>query len=198
MSEKRFVDYYELLEASPNAAEQTIERLFRLIAKDIHPDANSGKGKNGCSNTDAAKFTALVEAYHTLKDPETRAQYDKEYYRQQQLDKELVSESASADTDTMERHKMLALFYARRRKDMKNPGLASTTVETAMGASREVVDFHLWYFMKKGWVAREESGTISITAEGVDRIDEMNLAYAASTMPRITQSADHIAEPAFA
>jgi curved DNA-binding protein len=190
MSDQPFVDYYELLEASPNASEQTIERLFRLLAKDIHPDAQ-GTG-------DAQKFTELVEAYHTLKDPPTRTEYDIEYYRQRKIDQELVHESASADTDTMERHKMLSLFYARRRQDMKSPGLAGTTVETLMGASREVVEFHLWYFMKKGWVGREEGGTISITAEGVDRIDEMNLAYATATLPRMTRSPDHIAEPAFA
>jgi hypothetical protein len=31
--------------------------------------------------------------------------------------------------------------------------------------------FHLWYFREQGWIAREESGVMSITAQGVDQIE---------------------------
>ncbi|HYY05797.1 MAG TPA: J domain-containing protein, partial [Candidatus Limnocylindria bacterium] len=32
-----FVDYYELLQVSPNADDETIHRVFRLLAKKHHP-----------------------------------------------------------------------------------------------------------------------------------------------------------------
>ena len=35
-----FVDYYELLQVSPNADEDTIQRVFRHLAKKHHPDAS--------------------------------------------------------------------------------------------------------------------------------------------------------------
>ncbi|RVD52370.1 J domain-containing protein, partial [Mesorhizobium sp. M2D.F.Ca.ET.140.01.1.1] len=33
-----FIDYYELLEISPNANSETIERIFRYFAMRYHPD----------------------------------------------------------------------------------------------------------------------------------------------------------------
>jgi predicted transcriptional regulator len=45
-----------------------------------------------------------------------------------------------------------------------------------LGCDEQAIEFHLWYFLQKGWVQREESGVLSITASGVDRIDEINLA----------------------
>ena len=67
MDETPFVDYYELLQISPNADDDTIHRVFRLLAKKHHPDTEQG---------DAKRFNLLVEAYRTLANPETRAAYD--------------------------------------------------------------------------------------------------------------------------
>jgi curved DNA-binding protein len=33
-----FMDYYEILQVSPNADQTTIERVYRLLAKKYHPD----------------------------------------------------------------------------------------------------------------------------------------------------------------
>jgi curved DNA-binding protein len=38
-----FEDFYEDLQVSPNADQETIERVYRLLAKRYHPD-NSGTG----------------------------------------------------------------------------------------------------------------------------------------------------------
>ena len=67
MDETPFVDYYELLQISPNADDDTIHRVFRLLAKKHHPDTEQG---------DAKRFNLLVEAYRTLANPETRVAYD--------------------------------------------------------------------------------------------------------------------------
>lgn len=186
MPNKPFVDFYEIFEASPTANAETIEQLFRYLAKRLHPDvAVSG---------DVKKFTELIEAYHTLRDPETRAAYDIEFDRQKRQDTELMSEAKTADSDTAERHKLLSLFYAKRRRDMKNPGVAPTSLESLMGCPESVIQFHLWYFMQKAWIQREESGVLSITAAGVDRIDEMNMVYASSAVPRITEASSRLGQ----
>ena len=55
-------DYYEILQLSPKADQETIERVYRLLAKRYHPD-NKHTG-------DDHKFNLLTEAYRALSDPE--------------------------------------------------------------------------------------------------------------------------------
>src|SRR6202030_4444675 len=68
MEASMFTDYYEILEISPNANSDTIERIFRYLALRYHPD-NQTTG-------DLSRFSEIVEAHNTLKDPVKRAQYD--------------------------------------------------------------------------------------------------------------------------
>jgi hypothetical protein len=37
------------------------------------------------------------------------------------------------------------------------------------GCPREMLDFHLWYLRDKGWIMREDDGSMAITADGVDQ-----------------------------
>ena len=181
MSDVDFVDFYEVLEVSPNANSYTIERVFRFLAKRFHPDvADSG---------DVHRFSRIVEAYETLRDPKLRAAYDVELNNQKHQTEELVGESRTAESDTMDRHKMLTLFYAKRKRDMKNPGIGISTLEQAFEMPTEVLEFHLWYFREKGWIMREESGLLSITAEGVDKIEDRILRDAESGPRKITDGA---------
>jgi curved DNA-binding protein len=71
MSANEFVDFYELLQLSSNADTETIERIFRHLAKKLHPD------QSDLANND--QFIKIVEAYEVLSDPETRAGYDARY-----------------------------------------------------------------------------------------------------------------------
>src|SRR6185436_1617959 len=57
-----FIDYYEILELSPNANSETIERIFRHFAKRYHPD-NRDTG-------DETRFNDIVEAHNALRDQE--------------------------------------------------------------------------------------------------------------------------------
>lgn len=172
MQTQTFVDYYELLECSPNARLETIEQLFRHLAKEFHPVA----GERG----DAKKFGEIVQIFQTLQDPQKRAEYDREYRRQKEACVEtreaIVPGESSSMKDTDERFRILTVLYNRRRNNMKHPGQSPSSLAEMTGCADTVIDFHIWYFMQKGWVMREESGVVSITALGVDRIDEMNLA----------------------
>jgi curved DNA-binding protein CbpA len=133
------------------------------LAKRLHPDvANSG---------DRHKFSQLVQAFEALRDPQSRAAYDAEYAKFKLQNSELVSGAARVDSDSVDRRSLLSLFYAQRRRDMDNPGIGVGTLEHVMNCPREVLGFHIWYFREKGWIKREESGQLAITAEGVDQIE---------------------------
>jgi curved DNA-binding protein len=71
MERESFIDYYKILQLSQGADQETIERVYRLLAKRYHPD-NKDTG-------DAQEFDTLVKAYRALSDPERRADYDAKY-----------------------------------------------------------------------------------------------------------------------
>lgn len=64
------LDYYEILEVSPDASSSEIKRSYYRKAKDVHPD------KNPDDENAAEKFLKLHTAYQTLMDDELRSTYD--------------------------------------------------------------------------------------------------------------------------
>lgn len=169
-----FTDLYELLQISPNANSETIERIFRYFAKRYHPD----NGETG----DVDRFNELVEAHNTLKDPAKRAEYDVQYNMHSQLHRQTVEEASDSkglDRDIVIQDKLLALLYVRRRRDVSHPGIGEAELEVLSGCPAEHLDFHLWYLKAKGWIAKTENGTYAITVEGVDRASAGHPAAAA-------------------
>lgn len=159
-----FIDYYETLEISPNANSETIERIFRHFAMRYHPD-NQNTG-------DEARFSEIVEAHNTLRDPVKRAQYDIQYKDHLNLRRELTEEAGNTkgiERDVVIQAKVLSLLYVKRRQDVNNPGIGDTELERLSGCPREHLEFHLWYLKAKGWIARIENGTFAITVDGIDR-----------------------------
>ena len=71
VTEQTFIDHYEILQVSQTADTETIERVFRLLAKRYHPD-NAVTG-------DPRQFDEVRQAYDLLSNPERRAQYDITY-----------------------------------------------------------------------------------------------------------------------
>jgi curved DNA-binding protein CbpA len=170
MSEACFVDFYQLLELSPTASPESIEGMFRVHAKRYHPENGSDK--------DPKRFEQVVLAYQTLRDAEKRPAYDR--LRSQQLkDNRELNQGAEATSDDFAlRHRMLALFYSQRRRSMKQPGIGIAKLEEVLQVPTEIIEFNLWYFREKGWVQRETSGPLSITAAGVDEIESRELRLA--------------------
>jgi molecular chaperone DnaJ len=64
-------DYYEVLEVSRDADDDTIKRAYRKLAMQYHPDRNHGDQGAG------DKFRECAEAFEVLRDPEKRARYDR-------------------------------------------------------------------------------------------------------------------------
>ena len=63
------MDYYQILEVSPNANPKALKKAYFRIAKKYHPDVYSG------INTDY--FKKANEAFTVLKNPLKRKEYNK-------------------------------------------------------------------------------------------------------------------------
>src|SRR5436309_16103887 len=103
-----FRDYYEILQLSPNADEETISRVFRILVKRYHPD----NGDTG--NT--KKFNEVMDAYRTLSDREKRAAYDVKYDQDRANVLKLFYEASASDSFELDRRVIpgiLSLPYAR-------------------------------------------------------------------------------------
>jgi len=157
-------DLYETLEVSPNASQETIERMFRYFAQRYHPD----RGSTG----DADRFRQIVKAYDTLKEPESRAAYDSRHKTNLDYQWSLVEEAGDDDNfenDSLIQERVLSVLYTKRKRDPREPGLGLIQLERLTGCPHEVLDFHLWYLRDKGWIMRTEDGSMAITADGVDQ-----------------------------
>jgi curved DNA-binding protein len=167
MNQNGFVDYYEDLQVSPNADIETIERVFRLLAKRYHPD-NSLTG-----NTE--KFSIITRAYKMLSDAEKRAAIDAKYedaqsHKLKALAK--VSLTNGFENDQKIRHAILSILYIDRRQNPSDSGVGSWRMEKLLEWPEKILEFHLWYLKEKGWIQRVDNGGYAITASGVEIIEK--------------------------
>ena len=170
MKKNLFIDYSEDLQVSPNADMETIERIYRLFAKRYHPD-NSISG-------DAEKFNVIAEAYRLLSDPEKRAAYDANYEEKKIQQYKTVSNISSSEgfgTDQKIRHQILSILYIERRRETIESGVGLWRLEKLLGWPEKILEFHIWYLKEKGWIQHTETGGYSITASGVDVVEENDL-----------------------
>jgi curved DNA-binding protein CbpA len=177
MEASNFVDYYEILEISPNANAGTIDRMFRYLAQRYHPD-NKETG-------DRARFDAIMEAHDTLSDAVKRAQYDIQHKNHTGIRWKLAKEASDSkgiERDVDIQNKLLSVLYVKRRQSISEPGVGSLDLERMLGCPAEHLDFHIWYLKEKGWIKKTEDGMLAITVEGVDYANSTHQRAAASKM----------------
>jgi curved DNA-binding protein len=158
-------DHYDVLQLSPRADQETIQRVYRHLAKRFHPDnAESG---------DAERFKRILEAFRLLSDPEQRARYDVKLEQRREdrwriFDQTTALNDVSADRQL--RMSLLSILYTARRNDPERPGLGVLDLEHLLGCPEQHMAFHIWYLKENGWVERRDDGTLAITASGVDHV----------------------------
>jgi hypothetical protein len=165
-----FVDHYETLQVSPNADKETIERVFRYLAKRYHPD-NDASG-------DVERFSLLVEAHDVLSDAQKRAAYDAAYDHVVAMQSQIRQQStAAADLSGDEgiRHGILSALYIARRRSAEDAGVGAVHLEQVLQCPQYQMDFHIWYLKEKGWVERTDNGMYAITVSGVDEVEKKRL-----------------------
>jgi curved DNA-binding protein CbpA len=176
MQFRDFIDFYEVLEISPNAGAGTIERMFRHLARLYHPD-NKETG-------DRQKFELVLQANSTLKDPVKRAQYDLE--RKARAEAREDSEATAEDATGIERDieiqsNLLSILYLKRRRNVTESGIGEHELERLLNCTPEQLEFQIWYMKQKGWILRE-NGMLAITVEGIDRVTSVHRERSSSKL----------------
>lgn len=160
-------DYYEFLEISPQATQETIHRVYRFLASRYHPD------RAATGNLD--KFTQLTAAYTVLSDPAKRSEYN----AQRAMREATFQNPMSATVDFMDqvegdlnrRLAVLAILYYRRRMYPSNPEVDLAEIERRMGFPRDYLEFTIWYLTKKRYIVKADNAELTLSVEGVDFIE---------------------------
>jgi len=171
VAQRPFVDYYEVLQLSPRADHETIERVYRLLAKRYHPD-NAVTG-------DSARFAIVLEAYDALSESERRAAYDLEYEEAQARPTKMFNDHSAyhgREEDRRILHAVLSLLYIERRRRPDTGGLGAIMLERALGLGEQDLSFPIWYMKQHGWVEVLNTGQIAITVQGIDKLADKDLA----------------------
>jgi hypothetical protein len=160
------IDYYELLQLSPNAEAEAIHRAYRYLAARYHPD----NPKTG----DPEKFLLVQSAFNTLVDPKRRAEYDLAQHGA------AVPSSPMSDSidfmdgiqgDVNRRLALLSLLYRKRRISPDAPEVSLAEAEAQMGFPREYLNFTIWYLKSKKYITKGDNSDLALTAPGVDYVE---------------------------
>jgi curved DNA-binding protein CbpA len=160
------VNYYDLLQISPQAEPETVERVYRLLAARYHPD--------NLETGDAERFRLIREACDVLRDPAQRKQYDLQFKAEAAkplsifLGKEFTD---GIDAEAKIRIGVLCLLYSKRRANPDYAALSLLDMENIMAFPRERLLFALWYLRAKRFVLQDDRSSFIISAEGVDYLE---------------------------
>jgi curved DNA-binding protein CbpA len=160
------VDYYEVLQVSDSAEQETINRVYRILAQRYHPD-NQETGNE-------ARFREITEAYQTLSNPEKRARYDATHQRLRKDRWRIVAAGAESENDfEMEqvvRLTVLEALYTKRRLEAGNPGIYFRDLEKMIGRPREHLEFTIWFLAQKKLISNDDA-RLFLTADGAEYLE---------------------------
>jgi curved DNA-binding protein CbpA len=162
------VDYYEVLQISPNADQETVHRVYRIQAQRFHPD--------NLDHGDAGAFRKVVEAYEVLSDPKKRAAYDAEHRRRpvrmpEEHFEPIANPAQAADVERNKRQKILGLLYSKRLTSPSQPSLSLRELEELMAIPRDQLEFSLWFLKEGGHLSRSDNAKHTITMKGVELVE---------------------------
>jgi len=160
------INYYDLLQINPQAEIETIDRVYRILARRYHPD-NTQTG-------DVERFRHITEAYEVLADPARRKEYDGRFVSTQTaalpifLGREFTE---GIDVEAKIRIGVLCLLYSKRRANPDFAALSMLDMENLMAFPRERLLFAVWYLRAKRFVVQDDRSSFIISAEGVDYLE---------------------------
>jgi curved DNA-binding protein CbpA len=169
MPQESFADYYEVLQVSPNAQPETVQRVYRLLAQLYHPDNKETGNKE--------LFEQVLQAYKTLSDPEKRAAYDVEHRLATGLKWKIFDQPNAVQGLEAEKRKrigILSLLCTKRMNQPDQPTLTIVELEQVLGVPREHLEISLWYLRETGRIQRGDSGKYLLTAKGLELLEEQS------------------------
>ena len=129
------INFYEVLEISPDSNAEEVKRSFRRLAKKYHPDHNSDKTKWA-----EAKMRVLLKAYDTLMNPQERQEYDLRLRPYLKQSRDPYRDNLAKRTDDPAAQARLILYSLLN----DNPKDAVEIYERMRGKDK---NFEVWSFM---------------------------------------------------
>ena len=191
-------NHYEVLGADPSATLDQLEGLFRQLAEDADTkgdhsnvpraieafkvlrdpelrqqyDQQLGNQQSGSN----AVEQAAVEEVAAEQVSAVEAQVEEDFVDEAPTSELTPEEELKLSPNVLAEHRreLLKMFYEKKRKDIRNSGIAIGGLDSIVSYSYELLEFHLWVLAEKKWVLREESGALSISASGCEA-HEQNL-----------------------
>lgn len=134
-----FIDFYELLEISPNANQEEIKLAYRKQCTRWHPDKNP--------NIDTTnRMQDINQAYLILKDEEAREKYDKEYQKFKSYKFENINNSQYKYTDYQLDDNVLEKWMQNAERQAKQ--MVKDTIDEFKGASSETGNSIINFLLK--------------------------------------------------
>ena len=98
-------NYYEILEISPNASPEIIEKAYKTLTRKYHPDIQPKDQLKDAEN----QFKEIVRAYEVLSDPEQRTEYDE--YQKLKSDADSLKDTNNAKQDSKKIKDKFGIVY---------------------------------------------------------------------------------------
>jgi curved DNA-binding protein CbpA len=185
MSGEPFVDYYELLQLSPAAEADTIQRVFRLLAQRYHPD-NRQTGNEQL-------FQSLLRAYQVLSDPAERAAYDIEHQEAKRVHWQVFDQKSAVasgpESEKRKREGILGVLYRKRQMQPEQPGMNLRELEDVLSIPKEHLEFAIWFLKESQSIKPGDNGRVLITVKGAEAFESL------TTEPAQTRSVYMLAAP---
>jgi curved DNA-binding protein CbpA len=162
-----FIDYYQLLQVSPNAEAETIQRVYRTLVKRQHPENPDA--------SDAQQFVRLGRAYEILSSREKRLAYDRVYQqnaKQPLAVFELKEFAPGIEGEPNRRMGVLCLLYMQRRSNPESAGLSILDLENISGLPREHLLFTLWGLKELELIVQDETTDFAIAGPGAAYLEK--------------------------
>lgn len=159
-------DHYEILRLSHEADPDSIERVYKMLAKRFHPE--------NLETGDAETFLRVSAAYRILSDPARRARYGAERDAARQNPRfELHSRDffVGIQGEQNRRLAVLCLLYRKHTSNYEHPQYSLIELERLTACTREELGFALWYLCERGYTRRTDSAEYTLTADGVDYVE---------------------------
>jgi curved DNA-binding protein CbpA len=152
-------NYYEILQISPNADQETVRRIYKIHAQRFHPD--------NLETGNAEIFKRIAEAYEILSDPDRRAEYDTRHRINRPVAETAEPAPPSPEEENERREQIILLLYRRRLTHPDQPSLGLRDLEVELRTPKLQLEFSLWYLKECGYLTRSDGARHTITIQGV-------------------------------
>jgi len=174
------LDCYEVLQVSRRADNDTIRRVFHVLAQRYHPD-NRETGNDKL-------FRQVVEANTVLSDPESRAAHDVQLANDDKVRFKIfdnLQSTQGVQAEIRKRQGILRLLYTKRLTDPHQPAMRARDFAEMLACPLEHLEFSLWFLKENKLITRSDNNHFEITWQGVTAFESEETTFGRKTLVQL-------------